>query len=85
MRQLLRLGSESEHSFSIELDTRDQLHGIDLPSGVDQRVLIEGQLGKLKSIQLVEALMLEIECTGGILRLDLTEAEYRDALKLKEP
>jgi hypothetical protein len=81
-----RLGDALKHSFSIELESSEQLSGISLPRNKQQMVLIEGSLGELRQISLVESLMLEVECTGGTLRMDLTEEEYRRALKLvKEP
>jgi hypothetical protein len=84
MGQTLRLGHASEHSFSIELESREQLSGVALPYNGHQRVLIEGSLGELRHISLVESLMLEVECSGGTLRIDLTEEEFRRALKLSK-
>ena len=84
MGQTLRLGYPLEHSFSIELNSREQLSGIALPYNGHQRVLIEGSLGTLQRISLVESLMLEVECSGGVLRVDLTEEEFRSALKLSK-
>lgn len=81
MGQVNRLRDDSKHSFSIELESSQQLSGISLPFK-QQRVLIEGSLGKLLQISLVESLMLEVECSGGTLRIDLTEEEYMRAMKL---
>ena len=74
MGQVNRLRDDSKHSFCIELESSQQLSGISLPFK-QQRVLIEGSLGKLLQISLVESLMLEVECSGGTLRIDLTEEE----------
>jgi hypothetical protein len=86
MGQTNRISDTLKHSFSIELESSEQLSGITLPRNKQQMVLIEGSLGELRQISLVESLMLEVECSGGTFRMDLTEEEYRRALKHgKEP
>ena len=68
-----------KHCFSIELFSRDQLSCITLPQRREDHVLIDGALGELQEINIVEHVMLEILCTRGILRMDLTEGEFRRA------
>ena len=70
-----------------------ELHGFSLMLGKEyvkrflilddsgNQVLFEGLLGELKEISLLEAAMLEIRGSNGILRVDLTERELRKALK----
>ena len=74
----LQLEGRGEHDFSIELASSEQLRGVSIPRKC-QRVLLEGTLGELVQISLVESVMLEIQCSQGTLRMDLTEDEYRKA------
>lgn len=62
--------------FSIELSSRDQLMCLSLPQKRGDHVLIDGTLGELQEINIVEYVMLEILCSMGTLRIDLTEGEY---------
>ncbi len=68
-----------KHDFSIELASSEQLRGVSIPHNKSKSVLIEGTLGELVQISLVESVMLEIQCSRGTLRMDLTEDEYRKA------
>jgi hypothetical protein len=43
-------------------------------------VLIEGFLGELEAVDLVEGVMLEIQGTNGTLRMDLKKEELRKLL-----
>ena len=74
----LQLEGGGEHDFSIELASSELL-GVSLPRSKSQRVLLEGTLGELVQISLIESVMLEIQCSQGTLRMDLTEDEYRKA------
>jgi hypothetical protein len=47
------------------------------------RVLFEGFIGELKEISLVEGVMLEVRGTNGILRMDITEEELKQAFSGK--
>ena len=69
-----------EHSFSIELKSRERLKNISLSNTADRRVLIEGSLGELEEIGLVEGVMVEIRGADGILRIGLKEEELRRLL-----
>jgi hypothetical protein len=69
-----------EHTFSIELDSKDML-GIQVPRQVDNSVLIEGSLGKLSALRFVEGVMLEIKGSRGTFRMDITESEWVSLLK----
>jgi len=75
----LQLEGRGEHDFSIELASSEQLRGVSISRNKCQRVLLEGTLGELVRISLVESVMLEIQCSQGTLRMDLTEDEYRKA------
>jgi hypothetical protein len=68
------------HGFSLMLGKEHVKRFLILDDSGNQ-VLFEGLLGELKEISLLEAVMLEIRGSNGILRVDLTEQELRKALK----
>ncbi len=68
------------HMFSIELASKNFVKRFALTSDSDDKVLIEGYLGELKEIGITEGIILEIQGTNGILRLDLSEEELRKLL-----
>ena len=53
-----------EHLFSIEMNP-------------EKHVLLEGTLGELEELSMVESAMLEVREANGILRIDLSEDELR--------
>lgn len=73
----MRIG---EHAFSIELKSREYLKNISLSNSADRKVLIEGFLGELEEIGLVEGVMIEIKGADGSLRIELKEEELKRLL-----
>jgi hypothetical protein len=55
-----------------------------MPNGAKDSVLIEGFLGDLEVVELVEGVMLEIEGSNGILRLDITQQEMEKCFTPKK-
>ena len=70
-------------SFSIELDSRDQIIRASIPDDSRDRLMLEGYAGELTSIELVEDIMLEIRGKKGVLRIELSRIELEKALKRK--
>jgi hypothetical protein len=64
-----------KHTFSIELKSKEYLKLVAMPNGARDNVLLEGFLGDLVVIDLVEGAMLEIQGTNGSFKMDLTEEE----------
>ena len=64
-----------KHAFSIELKSKEYLKLVAMPNGAKDNVLIEGFLGDLDALDLVEGAMLEIRGTNGTLKMDLEEEE----------
>ena len=64
-----------KHTFSIELKSKEYLKLVAMPNGARDNVLLEGFLGDLGVIDLVEGAMLEIQGTNGSFKMDLTEEE----------
>jgi hypothetical protein len=66
------------------MDGKRHVKNVLISDKLNQKVFIEGDLGKIVNIEIVEKILLEIQGTNGILRVDLPEGELRKAL-LKEP
>ena len=75
------LKKAEKHAFSIELISKKYLKLVAIPNDAGDNVLIEGFLGKLEEVDLVEGVMLEIQGTNGNLRIDLKEEELKKLLK----
>ena len=65
------------HAFSLELNSREHIRRVSMPSGPGDRLLIQGCLGELEAVGLVEGLMLEIRGAYGVLSVDIREEELR--------
>lgn len=74
---------ENEHAFSIELVSKRYL-SLEQHKEVDDSVLVEGVLGELLSKEFVESVMLELRGTRGVLRLDISEAEWNNLHPMEE-
>ena len=64
-----------EHSFSIEMRSRNYLSNVSLSDRSTEPVLIQGVLGGLKEICLQEDVTLEVRGSNGTLRLDVSREE----------
>jgi hypothetical protein len=64
-----------KHTFSIELKSKEYLKLVAMPNGAKDGVLIEGFLGDLEVLDLVEGAMLEIQGENGTFKIDLNEEE----------
>jgi hypothetical protein len=69
-----------EHSFSVELKTEGAVRRMSFIDEENGQVFLEGCLGKLTSINMVEGIMLEIEGDNGTLRLDITQKEIEQGI-----
>ena len=57
--------------FSIELNSGNDLQRVSVPNG-NQRILVEGTIGTLRRVELVENSVLEVTGSSGVLRVDLS-------------
>ena len=71
-----------EHSFSIELKSKKHIKNITLTNKIQNRILLEGCLGKLEEITLIEGRVMELKGANGTLRLDICEDEL---MQLRNP
>ncbi len=70
-----RTKKTNKHAFSVELASKKCVTLVAMPNDVENSVLIEGFLGELKSVNLIEGALLEIKAANGTLRVDLKEEE----------
>jgi hypothetical protein len=78
----------SDHVFTVEMKSKQNVKTISISDESHDRVLFEGNLGKLLSLSLVEGDVLELIGGNGVLRVGVTEGQLRKALKtvsLAEP
>jgi len=71
-------------SFSVELNSKNHVKNICLAERFGERVLIEGVLGNLEELGMIEGALLEIKGSNGVIRIDLNEEELRSLFKKKE-
>jgi hypothetical protein len=73
-------GGSSSHMFSIELVSRDCVKCLVIPTENGSKVLIEGFLGDIEELGIIEGVMLEINGSKGTLKMDLSEEEISKLL-----
>ncbi len=74
----------NEHSFSVQLKSKDHVTNISMSEKSGEAVLLEGVLGELEGLEILEETVLRIAGTNGTLMIDLTEDELRDMLSKKK-
>jgi hypothetical protein len=67
---------EGNHAFSIELKSKEFLRNVMISNRTGETVLVEGFLGEVEELSLVEGAMLELRGSNGVLRIDLKEEEF---------
>lgn len=71
-------------SFSLELFSRNQIKRVSLPDGPGDRLMVEGYLGELTQMELIEDILLEIRGASGTLRVELSRKDLENMLKGKK-
>ncbi len=74
----------NEHSFSVQLKSKDHVTNISMSEKSGEAVFLEGVLGELEGLEVIEETVLRIAGTNGTLMIDLTEDELRDMLFKKK-
>jgi len=72
-----------EHAFSVEMKTEDAVKRMSFLDKENGQVFFEGYLGKLKNINMIEGVMLEIEGANGTLKIDITQKEIEECIAPK--
>ena len=73
-----------EHTFSVEMKSKNHVRHISLSNESPDRVLFEGVLGELEELSMVGGAMLELKGSNGVLRIDLSEDELKKMLSKKK-
>jgi hypothetical protein len=68
---------EGNHAFSIELKSKEFLRNVMISNRTGETVLVEGFLGELEELSLIEGAMLELRGSNGVLRIDIKEDELK--------
>jgi hypothetical protein len=72
-----------EHVFSVEMNSKKHVKTISVSDETYDRVLFEGNLGKLIELSVVEGDILELVGVNGVLRVSLTGEQLKQALNLE--
>jgi hypothetical protein len=67
--------------FSVDMKSKAHVKSISVSDEAHDRVFFEGHLGELEQVSVIEGVALEIRGSYGVLRIDLSEEELREALK----
>jgi len=76
---------ETEHWFSIELKSKEFLRNLMISNRTGETVLLEGFLGELVEMSLVEGGLLEVRGSNGVLRMDVNEEDLETLLARLAP
>jgi hypothetical protein len=68
-------------TFSIEMTSKHHVKTLTLANDTHMPVLVEGDLGELQEVTLVEGDVLEFVGTNGVLRIDVRDAHLETALR----
>jgi hypothetical protein len=60
--------------FTVELDSGSDLKKVSVPNG-NRRILLEGTIGALRKAEFLEDSILELQGSGGVLRVDLSRED----------
>ncbi len=75
--------TKNRHSFSVELKSKDYVKNLSLSDNGRERVLVEGVLGELEDIDIVDEAVFQLKGANGSMTLDLTEEEISRMLTKK--
>jgi hypothetical protein len=73
-----------EHTFSIEMKSKNSLNHVCLSDISAEPVLIRGELGMFDEINFYEDVTLEIRGSKGTLRLDISREELETLLRARK-
>ena len=76
--------TKNRHSFSAELKSKEHVKRLSLSDEGRERVLVEGVLGELEDLDIVEEAVFQLKGANGSLTLDLTGEEISRMLTKKK-
>jgi hypothetical protein len=68
-------------TFSVVLDSKQQVKNIILSEELHQKVFLEADIGQLEKVKFTEGIVLEVVGTKGVLRIDLPIEVLRKAVE----
>ena len=77
-------GSKNSGFFSVEMASKKHLVNVSISDKSYDRVLIEGFLGKVTEIEMIEDSLLKFKGTNGVLRIDISKDALWQKLSVKE-
>ena len=72
-----------EHGFSVEMKSKEYVKTISMNDGGREGVLIEGVLGELVKLGVMDEAVLLIQGANGTMRVDMTEDELWQKLRAR--
>lgn len=73
-------GSWMKHSFSVQMTNAESISGLAISRKKDG-VFLEGELGLIEDVELIEGRVFTIKGENGTIRIDISEEEILHALK----
>ena len=71
------------HGFSVELKAKSHVRSISLSNSGREGVLLEGTIGQIEELDILEGAVLQIKGTHGTIMVDLCEDKLRELLEKK--
>ena len=81
---MIEMGKVKERGFSVEMDSKNHVRSLIVSDESRGKVLIEGNLGELRELEMVEEIVLQMKGTKGTLRIDLEKRDIRNMIEKKE-
>jgi hypothetical protein len=78
------MNTARKRGFSVEMASKNHVRSLIVSDESQGKVLVEGNLGELKALEIVEEIVLQVTGANGTLRVDIEEDEFRRMLKKKE-
>ena len=75
------LEAKVDHTFTVEIWSKEHVKSISISDEAPDRVLFEGNLGALLELSLVEGDILEFTGVNGVLRINLTKKQLQEAIE----
>lgn len=81
--QPVRINGDEGHGFSVELKAKKHVRNISLSNSGREGVLLEGTIGQIEELDILEGTVLQIKGTHGTIMVDLCEKKLRELLDKK--
>jgi hypothetical protein len=75
--------AEDGHGFSVELRRKNHVRSISVSNSEREGVLLEGTIGEIEEIDILEGAVLQIKGTHGTIMVDICEDKLRALLEKK--